>query len=200
MEPVSVGLVDDDAIVRIWVRQSLEGTEFRVAGEARTGAEALTLIERRRPALLLLDYRLPDGNATDLVRTIRRSGSQIPILIITATPSEGLNETALEAGAQGVILKRGDPDDLLRSLRAVASGVRVLDPDNPRRPPGTASLSPRERELLRLVGDGATNREIAERLGIGRETVKTMLSRAFAKLGARNRIEAVAAARERGML
>lgn len=198
--PWTVGLVDDDAIVRAWVRLSLDGSEFRVVGDAQSAASAAELVEQRRPELLLLDYRLPDARATDVVRLLRRAGWAMPVLIITATPEAGLNEAALEAGAQGVVLKRGDPAELLGALRRVAAGRAVVDPQHPRRPAGQSPLSPRERDVLRLAASGSTNPEIAKRLDLGTETVKTLLSRTFLKLGARNRTEAATIARERGLL
>jgi DNA-binding NarL/FixJ family response regulator len=197
---VSIGLVDDDAFVRAWVRQCLRDTEFRVAGEASSTASAADVIATRRPDVLLIDYRLPDGRATEFVRSIRRQGLALPVLVMTATPEQGLNEAVVEAGGQGVILKRGEPEELLQALRSVVAGDAVSDPDHPRRSEGVTSLSPREREILHRVAEGATNREIAGTLGIGTESVKTFLSRAFAKLGVRNRIEAVAEARRQGLL
>ena len=122
------------------------------------------------------------------------------MLVITAAPEPGLNETAREARAQGVVLKRGDVDELLRVLRDVFSGQAVVDPSHPRRSPGRAALSPREHEMLALAASGSMNGEIATQLGISRESVKTMLRRAFTKLGARNRMEAVALARGQGLL
>lgn len=196
----SVALVDDDAIVRAWIRISLRGSEFRVVGEAQTGDETLGLLDRRRPDLLLVDYRLPDVRATDVVREIRRAGWNVPVLVITAAPEPGLNEAVVEAGAQGVVLKRGDPEELLHAMRLVFEGERVVDTAHPRRPVGQRPLSRRERELLRLAAAGSTNREIASVMGVGSETVKTMLSRTFSKLGVRNRTEAVAVAKERGLL
>jgi DNA-binding NarL/FixJ family response regulator len=198
--PWTVGLVDDDAIVRAWVRLSLEGSEFRVVGEAQSAASAAELVEQRRPELLLLDYRLPDARATDVVRSLRRAGWAMPVLVITATPEAGLNEAAIEAGAQGVVLKRGDAAELLQALRRVAAGLSVVDPQHPRRPAGESPLSPRERDVLRLAASGATNQEIARTLELGAESVKTLLSRAFLKLGARNRTEAATIAKERGLL
>ena len=121
------------------------------------------------------------------------------MLVITAAPHKGLNEAAREAGAQGVIQKQADPGELLSALRRIAAGAVVVDPRHPRRSPGRAALSPREREVLQLAADGATNPEIAAELG-GIQSVKTLLSRAFAKVGAHNRMEAVAAAREQGLL
>jgi two-component system, NarL family, nitrate/nitrite response regulator NarL len=193
-------LIDDDAIVRAWVRLALEGSEFRVVGDAHDGRAALDMLERRRPELLVIDYRLPDLRGTELVRSLRRQGRTTPALIITATPEPGLNETVLEAGAQGVVLKRGNPDELMLALREITAGRPVTDPDHPRRPRDHAPLAPRERDVLRLAAAGSTNHEIAGELGLGSETVKTLLSRAFAKLEARNRTEAVTIARERGLL
>lgn len=197
---LNVGLVDDDAIVRAWLRRSLEESEFHVVGEAKTAAEALELVERRRPSLLLVDYRLPDRTATELVRMLRRQGVSVPVLVITASPQLGLNEAVAEAGGQGVVLKRGDPVALLNALRSVASGQSISDVEHPKRPSDFASLSPREREILGMAAAGATNPEIARRLGLGRESVKTIMSRAFTKLGARNRMEAVASARSQGLI
>ena len=197
---ISVGVVDDDAIVRAWVRLCLQGSEFRVAGEAASADEALRLVERRRPELLLVDFNLPDRSATDLVLALRRQGSTIPMLVITAAPRRGLNEAVREAGAQGLIQKQADPGELLRALREVTTGQRVVDHRHPRRPSGHAALTPREREVLVLVADGESNPQIAARLGVGIESVKTLLRRSFAKLGAHNRMEAVSAARELGLL
>jgi len=197
---ISVGVVDDDAIVRAWVRLCLQGSEFRVAGEAASADEALRLVERRRPELLLVDFNLPDRSATDLVRALRRQGSTIPMLVITAAPRRGLNEAVREAGAQGLIQKQADPGELLRALREVTTGQRVVDHRHPRRPSRHAALTPREREVLVLVADGESNPQIAARLGVGIESVKTLLSRSFTKLGAHNRMEAVSAARELGLL
>jgi DNA-binding NarL/FixJ family response regulator len=197
---VSVLLVEDDAIVRTWVRHALANSEFEIAGEAATAEEALALVERRRPALLLVDYRLPDGIGTELVRQLRRNGVGSRVVLVTANVERGLNESAREAGAQATIRKSGDREALLDLLRRVVAGETVFDPDHPRRPPGRGPLTPREREALGRAATGATNRQIAEHLGIGRETVKTLLERAYAKLGVANRTEAVSEAMRRGLL
>ena len=197
---IGVAVVDDDAIVRDWIRQSLEGTEFRIVGEGSTPDDARSILRRRRPDLLILDYRLPEQRATDIVRELRRDGLTVPVLVITATAEAGLNEAVREAGAEGVVLKRGDSDLLLYAMRSVVSGEGIVDPENPRRAPEESPLSPREREVLRLAGQGRTNAEIAAELDLGKESVKTFLSRAFTKLGARNRTDAVKRAGERGLL
>ena len=197
---VSVLLVEDDSMVRGWVRLALRDSEFRLAGEASTAAEALELVRRRRPDLVLVDYRLPDRVGTEYVRDLRREGIDIPAVLMTANAERGFNEAVRDSGAQGSVLKSGKIDELLAALHAVLAGEPAFDPRHPRRPPGRAALSPREREVLRLVADGATNREIAAALGVGDETVKTLLARTFAKLGVRRRAEAVSAAYSRGLL
>jgi DNA-binding NarL/FixJ family response regulator len=196
---ITVLVVEDDAIVREWVRLALEGSEFTVGGEAPTTAEALDLVGRRRADLLLVDHRLPDHLGTEFVRQLRQSGNWTPAVIISARAEPGLNESAREAGAQGAVLKRGSVQELLDALRRVVGGEEAFDPSHPRRPPRRVALSPREREVVLLLMTGATNREISEQLGIGTETVKTLLSRSYEKLGVRRRAEAVAVAHELGI-
>lgn len=196
----SVLLVEDDSMVRSWVRLALEGSEFHLAGETRTAEEAMEVCRRRQPALVLVDYRLPDGAGTEFVRELRRQGIVVPAVLMTANPEPGLNEAARDAGAQGSILKTGRSGHLLETLRAAVGGGAAFDPRHPRRVPGRAALSPREREAIRLVAAGRTNREIAEAFGVSTQTVKTILERTFAKLGARRRAQAVSAAHDAGLV
>jgi DNA-binding NarL/FixJ family response regulator len=197
---VTVLIVEDDAMVRDWIQLSLEGSEFRIVGIAHTAGEVPGLIERRRPSLLLIDYRLHDAMGTELLRDLRQSGVATPALLMTANEQSGFNEAARDAGAQGTALKSGRIEELLETLRVVARGDSAFDARHPKRAPGRAALSPREREVLQLVAAGSTNKEIAATLSIGGETVKTMLARIFAKLGVRSRAEAVAEAHNRGLL
>ena len=197
---VAVLLVEDDAMVRSWVRMSLEGTEFRIAAEASSAAEAIELVPRRVPDVLLVDYRLPDQIGTEFLRSLRRSGHETPAVLMTANAERGFNELAREAGAQGTSMKTGRAEELLNALRLVSAGGTAYDVRHPLRPAGRAALSPREREVIGLVAAGATNREIAEKLDVGAETVKTLLARTFAKLGVKKRAEAVAVAHELGIL
>ena len=197
---VNLLLVEDDAMVRSWVRLSLRASEFRVAAEAASAVEALELLDAVGPDLLLVDYRLPDHVGTELVRELRRRGLSAPVVLMTANHEGGFNEAARDAGAQGSVLKTGSPIELLDALRRVSEGKQAFDARYPRRAPGRAALSPREREVLTLVAEGATNREIAATLGIGVETVKTLLGRTFAKLGVQRRAQAVSAAHELGVL
>lgn len=196
----SLLIVDDDSMVRGWVRLALDGTEFRVIGEATTAAAARELVTRRRPDLLLVDYHLPDGVGIELVRELRSSAAAVTAVVMTANPQPGFNDRAREAGARGTTLKTGRADDLLETLRAVAAGDTAFDARHPPRAPGRAALSPREREVLRLVAAGSTNKQIAAALSVSDETVKTLVSRTLAKLGARKRAEAVAEAHKLGLL
>ncbi len=199
-ENTAVLLVEDDAIVRSWVRRALEGTEFRLAGEATTAGDALELLERRRCDVVLVDHHLPDLLGTELARELRRAGATAPLVLMTASPQEGLNEAAQEAGFRSSVVKSSDPLRLLDVLRATVRGESVLDATHPRRPDGAAPLAPREREVLALVAKGKTNKEVAAELGISDETVKTLLERTYVKLGARRRADAVLEARRRGLL
>jgi DNA-binding NarL/FixJ family response regulator len=197
---LSLLLVEDDAMVTGWVRMALEGSSIRLAGVASSAAETPGLAERRHADLLLVDYRLPDGRGTELVRDLRRRGITIPAVLMTANEESGFNEAAREAGAKGTVLKTGSAEELVQALLRVHRGEEAYDPRHPQRHRGRAALSPREREVIRLVAAGSTNHEIAEQLGVSSETVKTLLARTFAKLGVRRRAEAVSAAHELGLL
>ena len=150
---VEVGLllIEDDAMVRSWIRLSLRASEFRIAAEAASAVEALELLDAVDPDLLLVDHHLPDHRGTELVREVRRRQIVAPAVLMTANQERGFNETARDAGAQGTVLKTGSPIDLLEALRAVLAGRPAFDPRHPRRDPGRAALSPREREVLTLV-------------------------------------------------
>ena len=148
----------------------------------------------------MTSYRLPDQAGTELVREWRRNGVTTPAVLMTANAERGFNELARDAGAQGSALKTGKVDELLETLRAVLRGESAFDHRHPRRPSDQAPLSPREREVLRLVAAGYTNRQVAAALGLGAETVKTLLERVYAKLGVGRRAEAVSTAHSLGIL
>lgn len=199
-ETTAVLLVEDDAIVRSWVRRAFEGSEFRLAGEASTAGEALDLFERRRCDVVLVDQHLPDRLGTELARSLQRVEAAAPLVLMTANPQEGLNEVARDAGFRSSVVKSSDPARLLEVLRAAVRGESTFDAQHPRRPRGESALAPREREVLALVATGRTNKEVASELGISDETVKTLLERTYAKLGARRRADAVLEARRRGLV
>lgn len=198
--PLEVLIVDDDEIVCAWLRASLAGTEFRVAGEASSRAAARRLLERRRIDLLLVDFQLQGENGLELVRGLRAEERMTPAVIMTASPQRGLSEEAREAGAQATLLKSSKRESLLAALRAVAAGKTWFDPAHPSRSEHASPLTPREREVLTLVARGLTNKEAAEQLQLGEESVKTYLERAYGKLGVSRRAEAVAEAHRLGLL
>ena len=192
-------IVDDDAMARSWLRLSLRDSEFRIAMEAATAGEALALLSRLAFDVVLVDHRLPDSSGTELARELQRRGNEAAVVLTSTGGEPGFNEAAREAGALGTLVKTGSPSDLLETLRAAAGGYHTFDTRHPARL-GSAALTAREREVLALVAEGATNTEIAMSLGVGIETVKTLLRRAFAKLGVHRRVQAVWAARELGLV
>jgi two-component system nitrate/nitrite response regulator NarL len=194
-----VAVVDDDAMVRRWIRESLVGSGYVVAGEASTRAEAESLVARRAADVLLVDYWLGDTSALDFVRELRRKRISTPVLIFTASPIAGLNEVVLEAGAQGCLVKTGNSCDLLSALHRVCSGGSIHDPRNgPRQ--SLPTLTTRERDVLRLISNGKTNGEAALTLMVSLNTVKTLQARASAKLGTARRTETVVVAKDLGLL
>ena len=188
-------VVGGESSLRGWVKLALRESEFRIVGEAASATETAPLATELEPDLLLID-----ATGVTVVSEVRAHGVSVPALLMTASPERGFNENAREAGAQGTVLSTGSIAELLASLRAVSRGEPSFDARHPRRPSGQSSLSGREREVLRLVAEGNTNREIASELGISDQTVKTLVARSSAKLGVRRRGDAVAAARGLGLL
>src|SRR6266516_5822079 len=129
---VSLLLVEDDAMVRSWVRLSLRASEFRVTAEASSAVEALELIDAIEPDFLLVDYHLPDHRGTELIRELRRRGITAHAVMMTANHERGFNETARDAGAQGSVLTTGSPIELLEALRTVLAGRPAFDRRHPR--------------------------------------------------------------------
>ncbi len=198
--PVNILIVEDDAIVRDWLHTALAGSEFAVVGDAATAADALILARRRRVDVVVLDEDLPDTTGVALVPELRAAAPRAGILLMSARPEPGLNERASRAGVSGTVVKTGDRHVVVGAIRSVAAGAGRLDPRHPPRRPTGPMLSPRERSVLRLIAGGRTNLEIASELEISEQTVKTLVRRAFTKLGVHRRAEAVAAATARGML
>jgi two-component system response regulator DevR len=206
--PLRVMLVDDHALVRAAVRQALNAPDIEVVGEAATADEALLLAPQLRPDLLLLDINLP---GTDGLRLLRELGPRLPdmrIVMLTVSASKRDLLEAMRNGAAGYLTKDLGPEALQRAVRGIQAGdlpmsramagevVRSLAGDRRRTGPGKsvdhplADLSEREHEVLRHLGDGLTDREIAERLGISPRTVETHVGSILHKLGVRNRAQA----------
>ena len=195
----AVLVVENEAIVRQWIREALSGTEFWVAGEARDAAETFRLVERCAPSLILIDWALAGANGVAIARELRRRRTAAPAILMAATEADGLNEVASHAGCRGTLIKTANRAELLLAMRTVLAGGTAFDRRHPRRP-GRRALSPRECQVLQLIAAGRTNKEIAAELGVGATTVKTLLTRMFGKLRVRRRAEAVAAGREIGLL
>ncbi|QKV96209.1 response regulator transcription factor [Streptomyces sp. NA02950] len=205
---VRVLVVDDHPIVRDGVALALGNTSWiTVSGYASSGRAAISEVERLKPDVVLLDLRLPDMLAPEVIRGMRTHVPGVKVVIFTAFPDHAALQEALDAGAHAVVVKDADRSDLVDVVRRVHAGERVVrtSPEDLLNALLTkrlkdSGLTRREYEILRRVAMGETNPEIADVLGLTRNTVKTYLQRTLEKLGARNRVEALARASERGIL
>jgi len=205
---VRVLVADDHPIVVDGVTLALQRTSWlQVAGHARTGAEAITAAQRFRPDVVLLDLRLPDMLAPEVITRLLAELPDVKVVIFTAYPDHAALGPALAAGAHGVVVKDTERADLVDAIRRVVAGERVsytgAGADSlvlVSRKLREHGLTRREYEILRHVAMGRTNPEIATELGLTRNTVKTYLQRTLEKLGARNRVEALARANQLGIL
>ncbi|GHH80683.1 DNA-binding response regulator [Streptomyces sulfonofaciens] len=184
--------------------------DFTVLGEAANGVEAVDLVARLDPDVVLMDLRMPGGGGVEAIKELSRRGARAKVLVLTTYDTDSDTLSAIEAGATGYLLKDAPRDELFTAVRAAAEGRTVLSPaiasrlvSVVRTPPqsqGGETLSSREREVLALVAKGTSNREIARVLFISEATVKTHLTHIYAKLGASDRAAAVAVAYDRGIL
>lgn len=190
------------------VALALQRTSFlQLAGYASTGREAINAMKRLEPDVVLLDLRLPDMLAPETIRALLGQQPAAKIIVFTAYPEHAALTAALDAGAHGVVVKDIERADLIEAIRRVADGERVvyadIGDDNRvvlNRKLRDHGLTQREYEILRHVAMGETNPEIASALGLARNTVKTYLQRTMEKLGAYNRVEAIARASQLGIL
>ena len=206
----SVFLVDDHEIVRKGLAGVIEAqADLTVIGEAGTSHDALARIAATEPDVAVLDVRLPDGNGIDLCRQIRQDHPHVQCLILTAYDDDDAMFAAVVAGAAGYLLKNVRAAELLEAIRAVAVGRRLLHPtaertavqrmrDAREEDPRFGSLGLRERQILALIADGLTNRQIGERLGLAEKTVKNYVSGLLSKLGLDHRTQAAVFEIERG--
>jgi two-component system, NarL family, response regulator DevR len=200
--PVRVFLLDDHEIVRRGIANLLESAPgITIVGEAGTAAEALRRIPATRPDVAILDARLPDGSGIDVCRDIRSAMPETRCLILTSYDDNDAIFTAVMAGASGYLLKEIRGTSLIDGIREVAAGKSLLDPtvterllnrirDGAPSDDRLAALSEREREVLSLIADGLTNRQIGERLFLAEKTVKNYVSGLLAKLGMQRRTQA----------
>jgi two-component system, NarL family, response regulator DevR len=209
MSPIRVLLVDDHRIVRQGLRSILDpDPEFEVVGETGDGAGALQLVAELQPDIILLDLKLPNMDGVVLCQRIMELYPQTAVLALTAFIDQSLVNACLQAGARGYLLKDAENLHLKEQLMAVMQGYVALDPRAAgmltdlvrRQPTGGDILSLRDLEVLRLIAQGLTNREISTRLHLSENTVKGYVKEVMAKMGVHNRVEAVLLAKERGIL
>ncbi|CAN3978794.1 response regulator [Kitasatospora purpeofusca] len=209
--PVRVFLLDDHEVVRRGVHDLLDGEpDLEVVGEAATAEQALVRVPALRPDVAVLDVRLGDGDGVAVCRELRSRMPDLACLMLTSFDDEEALLDAVMAGAAGYVLKQISGTDLVTAVRTVASGRSMLDPGaatrllnrlrseaQPERPAaGGPELTAREQEVLALIGEGLTNRQIGERLYLAEKTVKNHVSRLLAKLGVERRVQAALIATE----
>lgn len=204
---IRVVLVDDHPIVRAGIAGMLAQTDgIEVVGEASNGEEALSVIANTSPDVLLLDLRMPVMNGPTLIRELRNRGSKLGILVLTTYDTDADILRATEAGANGYLLKDTSLDDLIRAIEATNSGDTWLAPSvatqvmKSLHGASIEKLSSRELDVLRLVANGLSNKEIAVELNVSPATVKTHLIHVFRKLDVNDRTAAVTVALDRGIL
>ena len=205
--PVRVFLVDDHEVVRRGVAEVLEDDPgITVAGEAGSVAEALVRVPAVRPDVVLIDMRLPDGDGAELCRGLRDSVPGLRCLVLTSYAEQEALDAALRAGASGFLLKQVRGPALVSAVHTVAGGGTLFDDVAPavsraRKPEAAGSdrlalLTDQERTVLRLIGEGLTNRQIGGRMGLAEKTVKNYTSHLLAKLGLERRTQAAILATE----
>ncbi|MFC9315611.1 response regulator [Streptomyces nigra] len=204
--PIRVFLLDDHEVVRRGLTDLLDAEpDISVVGDADTVEHALVRGPALRPHVAVLDVRLPDGDGITVCRELRSQMPELACLMLTSFDDEEALLDAIMAGASGYVLKQIRGSDLVSAVRTVASGQSMLDPATTARlmsslradpletssvPPELEGLSPRERDILALIGDGLTNREIGRKLYLSEKTVKNHISRLLAKLGVQRRVQA----------
>lgn len=202
--PTRVFLLDDHEIVRRGVAQLVDNEDdLEVVGEAESAATAMAVIRSCDPDIAVLDVRLGDGNGIEVCRDIRAEHPDVPCLMLTSFADDQALLDAALAGAAGYVLKEIRTNDLIESIRKVAAGAQLLDSAEVRirmqRLKETEegilqSLTPQERRIFDLIGEGMSNRQIAEEMYLAEKTVKNYVSNLFAKLGITRRTQAAALA------
>lgn len=211
MDAIRVVLADDHAVVRQGIRDFLEESGLvHIVGEASTGEEAWRLVEAERPDVVILDVRMPEGSGLEITRRIRQNWPDMGVLILSAYDDDPFVMAALQAGANGYVLKTASADEIVAAVRAVAAGQSALDPQivqklmhrlgAPHHELLIEPLTEREREVLQFAARGLTNRQIGHRLGISDRTVQGHLANIYGKLQVNSRTEAVTKALQLGLI
>ena len=200
--PIRVFLLDDHEIVRRGIRELLESEgDIEVVGESGLAQEATRRIPALRPDVAILDGRLPDGSGIDVCRDVRSLDPSIKAVILTSYDDDDALFAAIMAGAAGYVLKQVRGNDFVDTVRRVAAGQSMLDPsvtaqvlerirNGPPEDKLRATLTEQEHKILELIGEGLTNRQIAERMYLAEKTVKNYVSALLAKLGLSSRTQA----------
>jgi len=215
-QPLRVAVADDQALVRAGFRLILEAQDdIEVVAEVGDGEEAVAAVRRERPDVVLMDVRMPRLDGLEATRRIVAAGLPCRVLMLTTFDLDEYVYAALQTGASGFLLKDVSPEGLVQAVRSVAAGDTLLAPGITRRlierfarpaPPATAppsalaDLTAREREVLMLLARGLSNIELAEALVVSEATAKTHVGRILAKLGLRDRVQAVVLAYETGLV
>lgn len=204
MGPRAVIVEDHDALSR-GLELVLGKAGIDVVGSARTEQEGFEVISRENPGLAIVDIGLEHGSGVELARRLARSNPELGVLIYTGLEDETLLREALDSGARGFALKAGPAREVMAAARAVASGGNWVDPHltsilGRTAGPQVPVLSPREREVLALLAQGFKGPQIAERLGISPDTVRTHIENAMQRLEARTRVHAIAIALRHGLV
>jgi two-component system response regulator DegU len=209
---IKVLIADDHSLVRQGLRRYLDMAEdIDVVGEASNGEEAIAMVEKEQPDIVLLDIRMPGVDGLEAARMIRERNPKVGAIMLTAYDDRQFVVEAVRAGARGYVLKARDAEHLIQTVRLVAGGNMVIDPQlvvalaeelsqAKERDRKAETLTAREIEVLQLLAFGHTNRDIAEKLFISPDTVKTHLEHIFEKLGASDRTAAVAEALRRRLI
>jgi two-component system, NarL family, response regulator len=203
-ERITVLVVDDHPMMRLGVAAIVnDQPDMAVVAQVGTGEEAVELYRRHKPQVTLMDLRLPGMSGVEAIRAIRAENPRARFVVLTTYEGDEDVHQALEAGAQGYLIKGMSPEALLDAVRRVHAGNRVLPPPVARRLEARApnsDLSPREHEVLSLIAQGRNNKEIAFALGITEGTVKCHVTMILSRLGVSDRTQAVVAALQRGIV
>jgi DNA-binding NarL/FixJ family response regulator len=204
---IRIAVVDDHPIVRQGLVSALDDEQdFKVVGSGADAGEALALVRRYQPDVMLLDLELPNRNGIQAIPDLLAAGHTLKVLVFTAYDTDERVLRAIEAGAKGYLLKGATITELALAIRAVAAGESALAPRvaaklvSAMRSPRGGQLTPRERQVLNLISQGLASKQIALSLGISERTVKFHTTSLLRKLDADNRAQAVAVAAQRGLL
>lgn len=211
----SIVLVEDESLVRAGLRELIDGeSDLEVVGEACDGRDALEIIARTTPDVVVMDVRMPGIDGTEVARRVVTNSHPPAVLLLTTFGTQAALIDGMRAGARGFLLKSATPEQFVEAIRTVARGDTIVSPkltaglvqqalgrppESPGAAPELARLSDRERDVLMLVTRGQSNAEIAKALDVALPTVKSHVRHILAKLGLRNRLQAVIAAQDAGL-